>query len=53
MDLALLMERCKDRDGVISWVYPLRVSPTSKLNKIKSKVKSEAGRKKLVALARW
>ena len=36
MDLALLVERRKDRDGVISQVYPLRVSPISmiKQNKI-------------------
>ena len=38
MDLALLVEQRKDRDGVITWVYPLRISPTSKLNKIKSKI---------------
>ena len=27
MDLALLVEQRKDRDGTITWIYPLRVSP--------------------------
>ena len=35
MDLALLVERRKDRDGVISQVYPLRVSSIPMIKQIK------------------
>ena len=35
MDLALLVERHKDRDGVISQVYPLRVSSIPMIKQIK------------------
>ena len=46
MDLALLVERRKDRDGVISWVYPLRVSSITmiKQKNLKSKIYSTENR---------